>query len=103
MTAPKPAALNGGTVVELRDLFYATPARLKFMRTDRAEAQAITDVVKRLAMAEPSLPSACAMYPGAAQGAKPSAPMRKPVIYLMPCTGVCGAFWGRNLPTMPYG
>ena len=49
----KPAALNGGTVVTLRDLFYATPARLKFMRTDRAETQAITDVVKRLAMAEP--------------------------------------------------
>ncbi|TKZ22237.1 DNA mismatch repair endonuclease MutL [Shimia litoralis] len=53
MTAVKPAALSGGTIVELRDLFYATPARLKFMRTDRAEAQAITDVVKRLAMAEP--------------------------------------------------
>ncbi|MCM2562774.1 DNA mismatch repair endonuclease MutL [Lutimaribacter sp. EGI FJ00015] len=49
----KPAALNGGTVVELRDLFHATPARLKFLRTDRAEAQAISDVVKRLAMAEP--------------------------------------------------
>jgi len=49
----KPAALNGGTIVTLRDLFHATPARLKFMRTDRAEAQAITDVVKRLAMAEP--------------------------------------------------
>ena len=49
----KPAALNRGTVVELRDLFYATPARLKFMRTDRAEAQAIADVVRRLAMAEP--------------------------------------------------
>ena len=49
----RPAALNAGTVVELRDLFYATPARLKFMRTDRAEAQAISDVVKRLAMAEP--------------------------------------------------
>ncbi|MGC8203333.1 DNA mismatch repair endonuclease MutL [Aliiroseovarius sp. PTFE2010] len=49
----KPAAHSSGTVVELRDLFYATPARLKFMRTDRAEAQAITDVVKRLAMAEP--------------------------------------------------
>ncbi|SDN76629.1 DNA mismatch repair protein MutL [Lutimaribacter pacificus] len=49
----KPAALNAGTVVELRDLFYATPARLKFLRTDRAEGQAITDVVKRLAMAEP--------------------------------------------------
>lgn len=49
----KPAALNRGTVVELRDLFYATPARLKFMRTDRAEAQAIHDAVRRLAMAEP--------------------------------------------------
>ncbi|MEL6452264.1 MAG: DNA mismatch repair endonuclease MutL [Pseudomonadota bacterium] len=52
-SAVKPAALNAGTVITLRDLFYATPARLKFLRTDRAEAQAITDVVKRLAMAEP--------------------------------------------------
>ncbi|SFJ50974.1 DNA mismatch repair endonuclease MutL [Celeribacter neptunius] len=53
MEPVKPAALSRGTVVELRDLFYATPARLKFLRTDRAEAQAITDVIKRLAMAEP--------------------------------------------------
>lgn len=53
MSAVKPAALGGGTIVELRDLFYATPARLKFMRSDRAESQAISDVVKRLAMAEP--------------------------------------------------
>ncbi len=53
MSAVKPAALSEGTVVELRDLFFATPARLKFMRTDRAEAQAIGDVIKRLAMAEP--------------------------------------------------
>jgi DNA mismatch repair protein MutL len=49
----KPAGLSAGTVVTLRDLFYATPARLKFLRTDRAEAQAIGDVIKRLAMAEP--------------------------------------------------
>ncbi len=49
----RPAALSVGTVVELRDLFYATPARLKFLRTDRAESQAISDVIKRLAMAEP--------------------------------------------------
>ncbi len=55
MGAVKPAALRTGTVVELRDLFFATPARLKFMRTDRAEAQAINDTVKRLAMAEPSV------------------------------------------------
>jgi len=53
--AVKPAALSGGTIVELRDLFYATPARLKFLRSDRAEAQAIGDVVKRLAMAEPQI------------------------------------------------
>lgn len=53
MEPVRPAALSKGTVVELRDLFYATPARLKFMRSDRAEAQAITDVIKRLAMAEP--------------------------------------------------
>ncbi len=55
LDAVKPAALRAGTVVELRDLFYATPARLKFMRTDRAEGQAITDTVKRLAMAEPAV------------------------------------------------
>jgi DNA mismatch repair protein MutL len=52
---PKPAAQNVGTVVELRDLFFATPARLKFLRSDRAETQALSDVVKRLAMAEPSV------------------------------------------------
>ncbi|MEL6464171.1 MAG: DNA mismatch repair endonuclease MutL [Pseudomonadota bacterium] len=51
--AIRPAALNTGTVITLRDLFYATPARLKFLRTDRAESQAITDIIKRLAMAEP--------------------------------------------------
>lgn len=51
----RPAAQSQGTVVELRDLFFATPARLKFLRTDRAEMQAISDVVKRLAMAEPSV------------------------------------------------
>ncbi len=49
-----PAALGPGTVVELRDLFHATPARLKFLRSDRAEAQAIGDVMRRIAMAEPA-------------------------------------------------
>jgi len=51
----RPAAARTGTVVELRDLFFATPARLKFLRSDRAEAQAIADVIRRLAMAEPSV------------------------------------------------
>lgn len=48
-----PAALTRGTVVELRDLFCATPARLKFLRTDRAEAQVLAEAIRRLAMAEP--------------------------------------------------
>ena len=49
----RPAAGNRGTVVELRDLFFATPARLKFLRSDRAETQAVADTIRRLAMAEP--------------------------------------------------
>jgi DNA mismatch repair protein MutL len=49
----RPAALTRGTVVELRDLFFATPARLKFLRSDRAEMQAVTEVIRRLSMAEP--------------------------------------------------
>jgi DNA mismatch repair protein MutL len=55
MTPPRPAALTRGTVVELRDLFYATPARLKFLRSDRAEVQAVAEVIRRLAMAEPQV------------------------------------------------
>ncbi len=51
----EPAALAQGTVVELRDLFHATPARLKFLRTDRAEMQAVSDTVRRLAMAAPAV------------------------------------------------
>lgn len=51
----KPAALRTGTVVELRDLFHATPARLKFLKTERSESMAVTDAVKRLAMAEPGV------------------------------------------------
>ncbi|MGU3398884.1 DNA mismatch repair endonuclease MutL [Brucellaceae bacterium D45D] len=52
---PRPAALNRGSIAEVRDLFYATPARLKFMKTDRAEASAITDMLKRIAIAFPHI------------------------------------------------
>ena len=51
----RPAACGRGTVVELTGLFRATPARLKFLRTDRAEATAIASTVKNLAMSAPSI------------------------------------------------
>ena len=51
----KPAARAAGTDVEVRDLFYATPARLKFMKSERAETAAIADAVKRLALAHPEV------------------------------------------------
>ena len=56
---PNPAPWSGltsnGTRVDVRDLFYATPARLKFMKTERSEAQAIADTVRRLALARPDV------------------------------------------------
>ncbi|MFZ0569886.1 MAG: DNA mismatch repair endonuclease MutL [Rhodomicrobium sp.] len=52
-SAIKPAAARTGTVVEVHGLFQATPARLKFMKSERAENAAIADVVKRLALASP--------------------------------------------------
>ena len=55
MTPVKPAALNGGTVVTLRDLFFATPARLKFLKTPRTELHHPLDTIKRLAMAHPGI------------------------------------------------
>ena len=51
----KPAAIGGGTRIEVRDLFYATPAQLKFMKSERAESGAIADIVKRLALAKPEI------------------------------------------------
>jgi DNA mismatch repair protein MutL len=53
--AVTPAVMAPGTVVEVSALFFATPARLKFLRSESAEASAVADVVKRLAMAHPEI------------------------------------------------
>lgn len=53
--ALKPAASNVGTKVDVRDLFSATPARLKFVKSERAENQAINEIMKRIAMAHPGI------------------------------------------------
>ncbi len=52
---PTPAAHESGTRVEVRDLFYATPARLKFLRVDRTEEGHAKDIIMRLAMAHPEI------------------------------------------------
>ncbi|MDK1375801.1 MULTISPECIES: DNA mismatch repair endonuclease MutL [unclassified Sinorhizobium] len=53
--AMRPSPANVGTVVEVRDLFFATPARLKFMKSEKAEAAAISEVVRRMAIAFPKV------------------------------------------------
>ena len=54
-SAVSPAAGQIGTRVEVRDLFYATPARLKFLKSERAETTAVSDILKRLAMTHPHI------------------------------------------------
>lgn len=51
----KPAVHNEGTKIEIRDLFFATPARLKFLRTDKTELAACVDIIKKIALAHPQI------------------------------------------------
>ena len=50
-----PSSLKIGTQVEIRDLFYATPARLKFLKTDRTETGRTIEVIRRIAMVNPNI------------------------------------------------
>jgi DNA mismatch repair protein MutL len=51
----RPIAAGPGTRVEVADLFAATPARLKFLKSDRSEAQAVAEIIRRLAIAHPKV------------------------------------------------
>jgi len=55
VTPPAPAAQDPGTRIEVRDLFYAVPARLKFLKTARTEQGRVVEVMQRLAMAHPEI------------------------------------------------
>ncbi len=53
MSSPQPAPYQTGTKIEVSDLFFAVPARLKFLKTARTETQHVTDVLNRLALSAP--------------------------------------------------
>ena len=55
LTLPRPAALSLGTEIDVKDLFFATPARLKFLKADRTETVEAADVVRRMALAHPEI------------------------------------------------
>jgi len=55
VTSPRPASLAAGTIVEVRDLFFATPARLKFLKSTRSESGAARDVIDKVALANPQV------------------------------------------------
>jgi DNA mismatch repair protein MutL len=50
-----PSAIQKGTKIEVRDLFFATPVRLKFLKTERTETSYIQEIVSKLAMANPNI------------------------------------------------
>ncbi|WP_375571169.1 DNA mismatch repair endonuclease MutL [Ahrensia marina] len=54
-TDPTPAPRSGGTAIDVEDLFFSVPARLKFLKSDQAETTAVADTIRRLALAAPKV------------------------------------------------
>lgn len=92
-TGPRPAALAAGTRVEVHDLFYATPARLKFLKSVTAENAAAADVVRRLAMAHPTVAFALATGEGRGSTCRPAPRVRPAGWRAWPTS------WAASLPT----
>ena len=74
----RPAASTFGTRVEVRDLFYKVPARLKFLKSERAEGEAILETVRRLALARPEVGFSLTLDGRAAFRAEPCADLLSP-------------------------
>ena len=55
LSEPSPAALSGGTVIDARDLFFNTPARRKFLKTEATEYAHCAEAVRRQALAHPDV------------------------------------------------
>jgi DNA mismatch repair ATPase MutL len=92
-----PAAFPGphGARIEVRDLFYATPARLKFMKSERAEALAITEEIKRQAMAHEASASRWTSTAAGCCACRPSIRVRKVA------WRVCRRCWAATSRTTP--
>lgn len=91
----RPAASARGTRIEVTDLFSATPARLKFLKSDRAETAAIGDILRRLAVAQPEIRLTLRPEGGAAL-VFPAEPDPGPSGTLRRLTGVFGPEFGAN-------
>ncbi len=88
------AAGIDGTRVEVRDLFYATPARLKFLKSDRAETMAVSDILKRLAMAHPTV--GFSLMSGGGRRAFAYPPISGEGAQLARLTAIMGGKFGEN-------
>ncbi len=98
----RPVSAARGTRIEVTDLFSATPARLKFLKSDRAEAGAIADILRRLAVAQPGIRFTLRSENGSPL-IFPAEPEPGPAATLRRLTAVLGADFGANSVPLSMG